>query len=72
MSEVEGVLLMCVVVDESGAMVEKRSEVDGAPMAFMPMRDAPDGFDPITFEVLVSVWLVECGGVTVKLVCGYL
>ena len=64
--------MKCVVVDKFGAVVEKRSEVDGALMTFMPRRDAPDGFDPITFEVLVSVWLVECGGVTVKLVCGCL
>ena len=65
-------LLKCVVVDEFGAIVEKRSEVDGVPMTFIPVRDAPDRFDPMTVEVLVSVWPVECGGVAARLVCGCL
>ena len=63
-------LLKAVVVDKFGAIVEKRSEVDGAPIA---VRDAPDGFEPIPVEVWVSAWLVEGGGVPLlRLVCGYL
>src|SRR5258706_15270538 len=68
-SEIEGMLLKFVVVDKFGAIVEKRSEVDGAPMTFIPVSSAPDGVDPIPVEVLVSEWLV---GVAVRLIGGYL
>lgn len=72
-SGIEGMLLKFVVADKFGGIVEKRSDVDGVPITFIPVRGAPDGFDPIAAEVLVSVWLmVECGGVTFRLVCGYL
>ena len=47
--------MKCVVVDEFGAIVEKRSEVDGIPMAFIPVRDVPDGFDPMTPRALVGI-----------------
>jgi len=70
-SETGGVLPKIVVADEFGGIVEEKSEVDGGPITFIPVGDAPDRLDPITAEVLVAVWLVvECGSGTVRLVCG--
>lgn len=72
-SGTEGILLKSVLADKFGGVVEKRSEVDGVPITFIPVKGAPDEFDPIATELLVAVWLmVECGGVTFRLVCGYL
>ena len=65
-SETGSVLLNFAVAGEFRGIVEERSEVEGGPISFIPVRGVPDRSNLITVQVLIAVWLVvECGSVTV-------